>query len=171
MLIYDGEIIIRDAEISDAAQLCAWWNDGSVMAHAGFPLGLGTTEDAIAEKIVSQDGCHRHMILFSDIAIGEMNYRDVGDGICEIGIKICDASMQNRGIGKKVLRMFIGALFDAGYRKIVLDTNLNNTRAQHVYETLGFRRVRVNANAWTDQLGVPQSSVDYELLKDHWRKP
>ncbi len=170
MLICDGEITIRDAKVSDAAQLCTWWNDGRVMAHAGFPLGLGTTEAAIAEKIQSQDGCHRHMILRLGTAIGEMNYRDVDDGVCEIGIKICDASMQNRGIGKKVLRMFLGALFDAGYRKIVLDTNLNNTRAQHVYETLGFRRVRVNTDAWTDQLGVPQSSVDYELMKNDWRE-
>ena len=64
----------------------------------------------------------------------------------------------------------LGALFDAGYQKIVLDTNLNNARAQHVYETLGFRRVRVNADAWTDQLGVPQSSVDYELTKNEYRR-
>lgn len=45
----------------------------------------------------------------------------------------------------------------------MLDTNLDNKRAQHVYETLGFRRLRVHENAWTDRDGVPQSSVDYEL--------
>ena len=51
------------------------------------------------------------------------------------------------------------------YSKIVLDTNLKNTRAQHVYESLGFRKVRTNIDAWTDQTGRPQSSVDYELLE------
>ena len=35
-------------------------------------------------------------------------------------------------------------LFRNGYSKIVLDTNLTNTRAQHVYESLGFRKVRTN---------------------------
>ena len=166
MLIENGDILIRDAEASDAAQLCLWWNDGSVMAHAGFPLGLGTTEEAIRQKLCAQDGNYRHMIFYAGTAIGEMNYREIDAEVCEIGIKICDASRQNRGLGKMILRLFTDALFDAGYEKIILDTNLNNTRAQHVYETLGFRRVRVNVDAWKDQLGVPQSSVDYELTKD-----
>ena len=165
MLIEHEDIRIRDAEDDDAAQLCLWWNDGTVMAHAGFPLGLGTTKENILQKLHSGDGNHRHMILYAGTAIGEMNYREVDVGVCEIGIKICDASMQNRGLGRKFLRMFIGALFDAGYEKIVLDTNLENTRAQHVYESIGFRCVRIRRNAWNNQLGVPQSSVDYELKK------
>ena len=38
-------LTIRQAEVADAKQLAAWWNDGAVMAHAGFPNGLGTTEE------------------------------------------------------------------------------------------------------------------------------
>lgn len=68
-------------------------------------------------------------------------------------------------IGRKVLSMLIGRLFRDGYSKSVLDTNLANTRAQHVYESLGFRRVRVNRDSWRDQLGRLQSSVDYELVE------
>ena len=60
--------------------------------------------------------------------------------------------------------MLIAYLFDElGYEKIVLDTNLNNKRAQHVYEQLGFRKVRVRVNSWRNQLGELQSAVDYEL--------
>ena len=59
----------------------------------------------------------------------------------------------------------IAWLFQNGYSKIVLDTNLTNTRAQHVYESLGFHKVRTNMNAWKDQLGRLQSSVDYELAE------
>ncbi len=44
-------LTIRQAEVTDAKQLAAWWNDGAVMAHAGFPNGLGTTEEEIIEKI------------------------------------------------------------------------------------------------------------------------
>lgn len=50
-----------------------------------------------------------------------------------------------------------------GYKKIILDTNLNNLRAQHVYEKLGFQKIRVNVDAWKNQLGELQSSIDYEL--------
>ena len=49
--------------------------------------------------------------------------------------------------------------------KIVPDTNLTNTRAQHVYESLGFRKVRTNIDSWKDQFGKLQSSVDYELVE------
>lgn len=167
-----GELLIRDATMQDAGQLCLWWNDGKVMAHAGFPNGLGTTEEAIREKLQTNTtgqtaGNHRHMILWGDKPIGEMNYSEVSADTCEIGIKICDFSMQNKGLGKKILSLFIRTLFDElGYRRIILDTNLNNLRAQHVYESLGFRKLRVNENCWQDQLGVWQSAVDYELTKD-----
>jgi ribosomal protein S18 acetylase RimI-like enzyme len=57
---------------------------------------------------------------------------------------------------------------DGGFliKKIVLDTNLKNTRAQHVYEKLGFRKMRVNVDSWQDQLGQWQSTVDYELVRE-----
>lgn len=43
-------LTIRQAEVADAKQLAAWWNDGAVMAHAGFPNGLGTTEGAFLHR-------------------------------------------------------------------------------------------------------------------------
>ena len=163
-----GDILIREAVPDDAEQLCAWWNDGSVMAHAGFPLGLGITAETVRARLAEKGRSVRHVIEHRGEMIGEMNYRltDAPD-TCEIGIKICDASRQNRGLGKVILSLFIRTLFDEiGFRKIILDTNLNNLRAQHVYEQLGFRKVRVNTDSWTDQLGRKQSSVDYELTRE-----
>ena len=40
-------LTIRQAVAADAKQLAAWWNDGAVMAHAGFPNGLGITEEEV----------------------------------------------------------------------------------------------------------------------------
>lgn len=154
-------LTIRQADDSDAKQLAAWWNDGTVMAHAGFPNGLGTTEEEVLKGL----GNGRMVILENDHLIGECSYRDINDGVAEIGIKICETNCQNRGIGKRILSMLIGWLFRNGYSKIVLDTNLTNTRAQHVYESLGFRKVRINIDSWKDQLGRLQSSVDYELIE------
>ena len=162
------DIVIRNATVEDAIILETWWNDGSIMAHAGFPNGTGQTAESIAEKIKSDtDKVHRRMIIeLSGVPIGEINYYNVSDGIAEIGIKICDFSKHNKGYGKIILSMLISYLFDElGYEKIVLDTNLNNKRAQHVYEQLGFRKVRVRENAWRNQLGELQSAVDYELLQ------
>ena len=165
MLIKYNELIIRNAEAGDAAQLTAWWNDGAVMAHAGWPNGLGTTEDKVTAELMthSDDTKRRLMLEISNQAVGEMSYRNLNNGSVEIGIKICDSSKQEKGHGRKLLSMLISELFSMGYDKVVLDTNLNNKRAQHVYESLGFEKVKVHEQAWKDQLGQWQGSVDYEL--------
>ena len=165
MLLKDNELTIRNATAADAEILVRWWNDGSLMAHAGFPNGVGTNVEKVTASIAKNTEKNRlHIIEENGVPIGEMNYRTTDSGFAEIGIKICNPECQNRGLGKRLLRMFIDGLFnDLGYPEIILDTNLNNLRAQHVYESLGFEKVRVNIDAWTDQLGNKQSSVDYRM--------
>lgn len=103
---------IREAILQDAPQLCTWWNDGSVMAHAGFPKGLGITENEIIRQIAAQsEKPLLHIITCDGRPIGELNYRPTDEQTCEIGIKICDASFQNRGYGKIILSLLIDALF------------------------------------------------------------
>lgn len=166
MKIEYKDIQIREATMEDAEQLYTWWNDGVVMEHAGFPNGLGITLEEIRKDIEGYNG-KVHMIVFKNERIGEMNYRDVDFGICEIGIKICDFSKHNQGLGKLVLSLFINVLFNEyKYQKIVLNTNLNNVQSQHVYERLGFKKICINSNSWKDQLGVWQSSVNYELTSE-----
>ena len=63
-----------------------------------------------------------------------------------------------------ILSMLIEELFHRGATLIFLDTDLKNTRAQHVYELLGFKKVAVRPDSWKDQLGQLQSTVDYELI-------
>ena len=152
--------------------LAAWWNDGAVMAHAGFPLGLGTSAEAVAAQLEGDtDDTRRRLILESDgRPVGEMSYRILADGSAEIGIKICEAAYQERGLGRAALRLLIRALLDRGCGRIVLDTNLNNKRAQHVYELLGFRKTGVRYDSWRDQLGKMQSAVDYELTESAFRE-
>ena len=168
MLIRKKDICIRNVESADCEQLATWWNDGSVMAHAGFPHGLGTSADIIREQLSNDtDDTRRRLIIeYQDKLIGEMSYTNIGNNTAQMGIKICDPEYQNRGLGKIILSMLINELFSRGYEKIVLDTNLRNLRAQHVYETIGFQKVKVNIDAWIDQVGVPQSFIDYELTPD-----
>ena len=159
-----GNISVSTARAEDVPQLVAWWNDGSVMAHAGFPNGLGTTVEHETSRLKES----RLMIWEGGRPIGECNFRAAGEQTAEIGIKICETDCQNRGVGRIVLSLLIKYLFKQGNEKIVLDTNLNNLRAQHVYESLGFRKLRVNIDSWKDQLGRPQSSVDYELTQENF---
>lgn len=171
MLLNYNNLTIRSAETDDTEQLALWWNDGKIMEHAGFPNGIGISVQEVKNNLQKDDDqTHRHLIIEIDnIAVGEMNYRNKGNLTAEIGIKICDFSKQNKGVGKILLSMLISYLFnDLGYQKIVLDTNLKNERAQYVYEQLGFTKLRVNENSWINQLGELQSSVDYELYKNNF---
>lgn len=168
MLLQYKQITIRDAAVSDALLLAKWWNDGAVMAHAGFPKGLGTTAEKIAGDIAqdTDDTRRRMMLLCGGTPIGEMVYRNMGSQTADIGIKICESAYQERGIGRIALSLLVRHLLQSGYTRIVLDTNLKNTRAQHVYEKLGFQKLRVNIDSWQNQLGQWESSVDYELTAD-----
>lgn len=166
MKIIYKDILIRNALDTDAAQLATWWNDGSVMAHAGFPNGVNTNEERIKEQIKNYTDAHRVlMIEYKGKDIGEMNYEFSDGNRCEIGIKICNDSYQEKGLGRVILTLFIEELFKMGAKTIFLTTNLNNKRAQHVYEKLGFKKIRIEHDSWANQLGEKQSIVNYELNK------
>lgn len=182
MKLEQGKLCIKNAEKEDCKQLVSWWNDGAVMAHAGFPNGLGTSEEKVQKQIAADnDDTRRHLVIWYDgNRIGEMSYSNLGDSLeetgedtienrtADIGIKICNPAFQEKGLGKIVLSMLIRELFSRGYTKIVLDTNLKNKRAQHVYERLEFQKVNVRMDAWTDQVGEKRSVIDYELTTEHF---
>lgn len=175
MYIKKNDLVIRSAELKDAERLNGWWNDGKVMAHAGFPNGLGQALEETKEEIQAYEGKLSQLCILEigSTPVGEASFGLLGEGAAEIGIKICDFSYQNRGYGSELLRMLITYLFEDRelnekypVDKIILDTNLKNERAQHVYEKIGFKKVRVNIAAWENQLGEPQDSVDYELTRE-----
>ena len=172
MIIKNGSLSIRNAGSDDAGLLCSWWNDGKVMAHAGFPNGIGISKTEVLELLDKDNDLQRRLILeLKNEPIGEMNYRTLEERTAEIGIKICDFDQQNKGYGSEFLRMLMDYLFvKKGYSKVILDTNLKNERAQLVYERLGFKKVRTNINKWRDQLGEMQSSVDYEMTKEVYQQ-
>ncbi len=69
-----------------------------------FSNDTGQTPESIAESLSNDtDDTHRRLIIEVDnVPVGEMNYRNNGNGAAEIGIKICDFSRQEKGIWKSV---------------------------------------------------------------------
>ena len=175
-----GKVIIRDAVKSDAWLLAEWWNDGDIMAHAGFPHGLGTTA-AKVERELEHPG--RLIIEYDGEPIGEMSYELYKKGakvLCsgqiveselaaEIGIKICVPGMRERGLGRICLSLLIAELFRLGAGEILLDTMVGNSRARHVYELIGFELLGVNDGIWVSPDGVAYSSADYRLVPEKFQ--
>jgi RimJ/RimL family protein N-acetyltransferase len=178
MFIKKNNLVIRSATLDDAQILTNWWNNGTIMSHAGFPNGLGQSLEETINQIKNNDIKLSQICIIEveNVRIGEMSF-GIGQGFAQIGIKICDVTYQNNGYGKDLLRMLIDYLFTdeiinsvVKIEKIILDTNINNKPAQHVYEKLGFRKVVTNVDAWKNQLGEWQTSIDYEMSLEDYRK-
>lgn len=169
MYLVNEDLIIREAVINDAKCLCKWWSDGAVMEHAGFPNGINTNLNELIKKLKNQNDKSKRLIIeINSKPVGEMIYY-ITNETAEIGIKICNFNYQEKGYGSKSLKLLISYLFNnMNIKRIILDTNLNNKRAQHVYEKLGFKKVEIKMNSWKNQLGELQSSIDYELLKNEF---
>jgi len=191
MLINYKNLTIRNAVAADAELLCTWWNDSNIMAQFGLPNGAGCTPEEIRKGIADNKDDNRHIIELDSKPIGEMNYRNFCypegiiefdgkpiseidyrnmDGAAEPGIKICDFSERDKGYGTKLLIVFIDALFRYyGYEKIIIDTDLKNERAQHIYEKkLGFRRIGIQKNSSRDESEYYESVVYFEMNKSEW---
>lgn len=173
MYLHQNELTICDALPADAPLLCRWWNDGKVMEHAGFPQGLGTSVEKITQKLLEPDNRTHLLIIESEgLPIGEMNWRREESDHAEIGIKICESDRQEKGFGSRLIAMLCRDLFaNRGIASITLNTMLENQRAQHVYEKLGFVKTGVRENCWRDQTGKLRTAVDYQLLPQQLRLP
>jgi len=169
MYLKKNDLVLKSAQIEDAKILTGWWNDGKVMAHAGFPKGLGLEQEATIRNIkkMNQDVQKEQllMILYQDVSIGEMHYKIDQNG-ANIGIKICDFSYHQKGIGTLAIQCLNEYLFDhLGVKRVYLDTNIHNIAAQKTYEKIGFNKIGMRKDVFIDQLGQPQSCYDYELTK------
>jgi RimJ/RimL family protein N-acetyltransferase len=193
MLIKYQNLTIRNATAADTEQLITWYNDGNIMAQFGYPNGMGLEykpEETSQDNADDTDD-HLHIIELDGKPIGEMNYRSFcyPDGIIELdgkpidefsyrnmegafepGIKICDLSARDKGYGTKLLILFIDALFRYhGCEKIILDTDMKNERAKHVYEKkLGFRVLGVQKNPSLDESEYYASVIYFEMNKADW---
>jgi len=159
MELRNNNLLIRYATKNDANILCKWWNNGKIMAHAGYPNGINTTVEEIEKQLSEEtdETTRRFIIEIDNEPSGEMNYRNKGNNIAEIGIKICDFDKQEKGYGTILLKMFIKYLFEELiYDKIILDTKLNNKRAQHVYKKIGFTETRIDEYAIYYELKKPK---------------
>ena len=160
------DLLIKDVTMKDADLLLSWWNDGSVMAHAGFPEGLHTTKEKILEDMEKYDENRQVMILLDgEEPIGECNVRFLEDH-AEIGIKICVFEKQEKGLGKKYLSMLLEKVFERT-DLVTLDTDAENKRARHVYEELGFKLKEIKEAFYkNDQMDKAMDVAFYECPKE-----
>lgn len=164
------DLLLRDAAADDAALLARWWNNGSLMSHTGFPLGLRTNTDKVRVQLSRESDENRHLIAEREgMAIGELSYKTVAEGVANLEIRVCIPKERGKGRGEKLLSMLITELFDMGYKMITARPDSKNSRMRHVCERLGFTLTEVAEDSWHDQLGRLQSAAEYELSPENFR--
>lgn len=161
----NDRLAMRPACAGDAPLLCSWWNDGALMAHAGFPQGLGITVREVALQLGKDAASHRMILLEEGRPVGEAVWRPKG-GAAEIGIKICVPSARGRHLGTQYLHALLRMLFGQyGFEVICLTTAAENGRARHVYEKLGFVQT-ASFPFQTKQMPRPCKAMEYRLTKE-----
>lgn len=176
--IEKNNLLIRSAVEQDAPLLNAWWNDGRVMEHAGFPNGLGESMEETLENIRRKNrDLERHICIIEidNVPVGELSFQII-EGVAYPGWKICETGYQNQGYGPKLIIMLFNYLFNneqlrniEKIKRIEWDTMLENKRAQHVYETkIGARKIDMLENSWQDQLGRWRTAIVYEITREEF---
>lgn len=174
--------MIRPVDLGDEDFLYKWWNDGKLMEHAGFPSGLLHSKERIKNDILKEQNSSMYsekrmfIICLKEklTPIGEINYQDWDsrNQKCEIGIKICDETLQGKGYGCDALKYFINYLFKhLNLNKIELTTMSDNIRAQNLYQKLGFSKFGLSTEGYFD--GGKDAYVDVvfmELMRSKWRE-
>jgi RimJ/RimL family protein N-acetyltransferase len=162
-------ISLRIASTKDTSILCKWWSDGRIMKHVGLKNGLKTDPDKLQARLSESNSNNSIFIVLNNSGqpIGECTFSILENGKCSIGIKIGELPYQGKGFGKDALLTFIDYLFTSySIPQIILDTLIENVRAQSLYQSIGFKKKRINRNCWVDPEGIERSAVEMSLSKD-----
>jgi RimJ/RimL family protein N-acetyltransferase len=114
MITSDGNISIRHATVDDAKLLHGWWTNEDIMGYAGFPGGWKISEDEIVSMLSKEtdNTTGRFIIEIDNTPCGEMIYTNKENNIIELGAKMCNLAMNEKGYGAKALKLFMKHLLE-----------------------------------------------------------
>lgn len=140
------DITIRDAQPPDAEAIARIYNQGIEERAATFETQPRTAQD-IAVKLTDRE---RYPVLVAtegDAVIGWAGLstyrpRACYSGIAEFSIYL-DQAARNRGVGRRLLTVLVGAARDRGYWKLVSRVFPFNTASRALCKACGFREVGI----------------------------
>ena len=120
---------------------------------------------------IDEEGSVTYTILVDGAVVGCIAYAEETDpDYRHAGVDLFVSSHhQGRGVGSDALRTLIAHLIDdLGHHRVIIDPAVDNARAVHVYEKLGFRRVGVMRRYERIADGVWRDGLLMELLADEF---
>jgi RimJ/RimL family protein N-acetyltransferase len=137
-------VTIRKFQKSDVPDKVRWINDpeNNRYLHYDLPLEIGKTEkwfDGIADRTDRFDA----VILADDRPCGLIGLLNIDrkNLKAEYYITLGEHDLKGKGIAKKASVLLLEHAFNVlGLSRVYLFTESENTRAQHLFETLSFER-------------------------------
>ncbi|MHB8071660.1 MAG: GNAT family N-acetyltransferase [Candidatus Cryosericum sp.] len=180
-MILGERISIRPLELGDEEYLYRWWNDGSVMARAGWFYGKLESKEAIRDTVVahrgdaeSPDTARRFMVCKrgSMEPIGEAGYSnwDAHNQSVSIHFGVYEGDEQQKAYGLDALYHFVDFLFRyLNLNKIELTTMPDDKSAVDMYHRMGFQDIGIIRQAQSDsRVGGFSDLIYMDLLRSEW---
>jgi diamine N-acetyltransferase len=168
-------VFLRPLEPEDAAIVHRWYEDAEFRAlMGGRPASLAERRAAFERRATEppSDSVSLIVCLRADgRAVGRVDLFEIDpyNGNAAFGIGIGDPSDRGQGFGRDAVEALCDYVFgQLRLERLWLTTDADNARAQHLYESLGFRPEGVARHAYY-QDGRYQDDVRMSLLREEWR--
>lgn len=141
---------------SDFGLMAKWLSDPKVYEFIhGKPKNLAWVNKKYAPRIAKKEKINSCIIEYQNHPIGYIQYFDIKpyeadyementNDIWAIDLWIGEPNFWDKGIGSKALKLIVDHIFkDKKAKKIIIDPHVDNLRAIHVYEKVGFKKVKI----------------------------
>jgi RimJ/RimL family protein N-acetyltransferase len=167
-------VYLRPIEPDDAEIVPRWYADAEFLAlMGGRPASLAERRAAFERRAADppRDVINLAVCLRADgRPIGRVDVFEIDpyNGNAGFGIGIGDPSDRGQGFGREAVGALCDYLFgQLRLERLWLTTDADNVIAQHLYESIGFRREGVARHAYY-QDGRYQDDVRMAILRAEW---
>jgi RimJ/RimL family protein N-acetyltransferase len=170
-----GELVyLRPLEPADIELVHAWYEDAEFAAlMGGRPMSLAVRRAVFDRRVAeAREDVMNVMVcrLEDGRAVGRVDVFEIDpiNGSAGFGIGIGRADDRGHGYGRDAVQALCDYVFgQLRLERLWLTTDADNTIAQHLYETVGFKREGVARHAYY-QDGRYQDDVRMAILRGDW---
>ncbi len=133
-----GALLVRAHHDFDAKRFIPATSE----TEAGYSWFLGTQlgKPSICVLVADDDG---EVVGYTYAGVEGRDYMSLRGPAGILYDVVVDPSRRNNGVGRKLVEAALGFLKNHGSTQVVLSTATHNDAAQHLFESVGFRRTMI----------------------------
>ena len=164
---------LRELEKQDMKKINSWRNNPEVISYLGAPFRYINQEvdDRWFDSYMSnRNNCVRLSILDDDVLVGIVSLTGIDslNRSAEFHIMIGETESQNKGAGTFAVKEMLNHAFNnLNLHRVMLTVLEDNTRAQHVYEKIGFMKEGLMREAYFKN-GKYENAYIYSILRSEY---